>query len=180
MTLRALPGGRDHSVGVGLVSLESSPLRPGEMPARMMLKISLSEMWVGVPPGLQAVIGIEAAHAIERFPAAQSVELDLDRCAAAPRSRRLMVPTTRLADYAQQLMASSPRASAFRGEIELLPPSRLITAWRLGALASAKGLEEWMGSMLARAPRNAVRWEAAAAHDGLTLTEWLLLQALSA
>jgi hypothetical protein len=149
------------------------------MPARLTFEVSLSETWLGVPPGLQAVIAIEAAFAMDRQ-SREGLGLELDRLTNAPLCCRSIIPSPQLVEYAMQLSASRLVDVPFTGEVELLPPSRVLTRWRLAAGSAGQPLEAWMLAGLTRAPRQAVRWEAAAAYQGLTLTEWVLLQALSA
>jgi hypothetical protein len=162
------------------VPLQASAVRPGEMPARVVLAVSLERTWPGVPVGLQAVVAIEAAHALERVSTTNVVCATLDRAAELPGRRRAVIPPPRLLGYAAQLRWAGDRARAFLGELELLPPSRLLGTWRLAAYDAGLELEEWMTVMLGRAPAGALQWEASAAVEGLTLTEWVLLQALSA
>jgi hypothetical protein len=155
-------------------------VRPGEMPARIVLSVSLSETWAGVPVGLQAVVGVEAAHAIERVEGSSALCATLDLACDATKARPPVVPAPRLCGYAAQLERSCPCTRPFAGTIELLPPSRLMATWKLAAWKAGSTVEEWISTMLARAPRRALLWEAAAAVECMTLTEWVLLQALSA
>lgn len=178
--LRALAGGRRSVETLRIPSLASSPVRPGEMPARLVVHVALPTTWTAVPVGLQVVIAVEAAHVLSRVASRNTVEQCLDRLADVPLSRPAMIPVPRLTDYARQLAAARDDGPAYRGEIELLPPSRLLTAWRLAAGVERREIKEWIVGMLSQAPTRAVQWEAAAAFEGLTLTEWALLQALSA
>jgi hypothetical protein len=178
--LRALPGSRVGVSRRGAAGLQASPVRPGEMPARVLVYVKLAPVYAGVPVGLQVVVAIEAAHALERVCFCGLTSVDLD-AAAEPREPRGLIPPPRLLEYASQLRrAGEPDAGPVAAELELLPPSRLLGAWRLAAHDQGVTLERWMTEMLARAPAGALRWEAAAASEGLTLSEWVLLQALSA
>lgn len=149
------------------------------MPARLVVDVALKHACSGVPAGLQAVVAIEAAHALARASSTGLTCAELDR-AAEPSEPRPLIPPPRLLDYAGRLRKAGDHLSPLAGELELLPPSRLLGAWRLAAHDAGLQLEHWMALMLARAPTGAIRWEAAAAAEGLTLTEWVLLQALSA
>jgi hypothetical protein len=149
------------------------------MPARLMLRVALMHARSGVPAGLQAVIAIEAAHALERVLATALTSAMLD-VAAEPSEPRPLIPVPRLLDYAAQLRRAGGPLPVPAAELELLPPSRLLAAWRLAAHDAGLQLEQWLTLMLDRAPAGALRWEAAAAEAGLTLTEWVLLQPVSA
>lgn len=144
-----------------------------------MVHVALKHVCSGVPAGLQTVVAIEAAHALERVSATGVTCAALDR-ASEPSEPRPLIPPPRLVDYAGELRGAGDHMSPLVGELELLPPSRLLGAWRLAAHDAGLQLERWMALMLARAPAGALRWEAAAAAGGLTLTEWVLLQAVSA
>lgn len=150
------------------------------MPARLVMAVALEQVWPGVPVALQAVIAIEAAHAFERVSAAGVTRAALDHAAEATEPARALIPRPALLGYAEQLLDAAGPPVPFAGELELLPPSRLLGAWRLAAFDGALELEQWMTVMLDRAPACSLRWEAAAAAQALTLTEWVALQALSA
>ena len=88
-------------------------MRPGEMPARIVLSVSLSETWAGVPMGLQAVVGVEAAHAIERVDGSSALCATLDLACDATEARQPVVPAPRLCGYAAQLERSRPCTRPF-------------------------------------------------------------------
>jgi hypothetical protein len=150
------------------------------MPARLAMTVALEQVWPSVPVALQVVIAIEAAHALGRASATGLTCAALDRAVEQAEPARALIPRPALLGYAEQLLNAGEHPGPFAGELELLPPSRLLGAWRLAAFDAALELEQWMTVMLDRAPDGSLRWEAAAAAQGLTLTEWVLLQALSA
>jgi hypothetical protein len=166
--------------GAPTVPVGANPVRPGEMPARLVMAVALDQVWPGVPVALQVVIAIEAAHALGRVSATGLTCAAMDRLAGPTEPARALIPRPALLGYAEQLLDAGEYPGPFTGELELLPPSRLLGAWRLAAFDAALELEQWMTVMLDRAPAGSLRWEAAAAAQGLTLTEWVLLQALSA
>ncbi len=178
--LRALPGGLAGRAVARSVPLGANPVRPGEMPARLVMAVALEHVWPGVPVALQAVIAIEAAHAFERVSATGLTCAALDRAAEPTEPVRALIPRPALLGYSEQLLDAGEQPGRFVGELEMLPPSRLLGAWRLAAFDAELELEQWMTVMLDCAPADSLRWEAAAAAQGLTLTEWVALQALSA
>jgi hypothetical protein len=150
------------------------------MPARLVMTVALEQVWPGVPTALQVVIAIEAAHAFERVSATGLTCDALDRAAELTEPARALIPRPALLGYSEQLLGAGEHPGSYAGELELLPPSRLLGAWRLAAFDAAIELEQWITVMLGRAPAGSLRWEAAAAAHGLTLTEWVALQALAA
>ncbi len=178
--LRVLPGGLTGRTARPTVPVGANPVRPGEMPARLVMTVALEQVWPGVPVALQVVIAIEAAYAFGRVSAAGFTCAALDRAAEPAEPARALIPRPALLGYAEQLLDAGDYPGPFAGELELLPPSRLLDAWRLAAFDAELELEQWMTAMLDRAPAGSLRWEATASAQGLTLTEWVLLQALSA
>lgn len=150
------------------------------MPARIVLAITIEEVWPGVPTALQVVIAIEAAHALERVSGTGLTCSALNSAAREPEPARTLIPRPALLGYSEQLLDAGEQPGRFEGELELLPPSRLLGTWRLAAFDAALELDQWITMMLDRAPAGCLRWEAAATARGLTLTEWVALQALSA
>jgi hypothetical protein len=150
------------------------------MPARLVVAVALEQVWPGVPTALQVVIAIEAAHAFERVSATGLTCAALNRAAEVTEPARALIPRPALLGYSEQLLGAGERPGPYRGELELLPPSRLLGTWRLAAFDARLELEAWITVMLDRAPAGSLRWEAAAAAHGLTLTEWVAFQALAA
>jgi len=150
------------------------------MPGRLVMRVVLERMRPGVPAALQVVVAVEAADILGRVQGTGLTASVLDDAAEAGGPSRAVLPRPPLLGYAAQLAGAGEHTEQFAGELELLPPSRLLGRWRLAAFDAGLELEQWVSVMLGLAPAGAVRWEAAAAAEGLTLTEWVLLQALSA
>lgn len=86
---------------------------------------------------------------------------------------------SRLNDYARALRMATPRDPATTGlsRIALKPGLGSATAWSIEADAAEASLEAWVLNAIVAAPEGFVPWEAAAADEGRSLSEWAIVQA---
>jgi hypothetical protein len=172
-------------------SLRFQPQRPGELSELIDVpletaaadRIRAQAGSVGLPIELAIYIAIESERALEE--AAVSVGLSretvaefLDAVAARALDRRgpRHVLVRPLEDYAAAI-ARGLTASAAPGHLYARVPQLVAARWAHEAAASGVPLEHWVEQAAGRTSVVRVPWEAAAAREGRTLGEWVLLQA---
>jgi hypothetical protein len=135
----------------------------------------------GLPASLWATTAIEATRSIKLVETSLSLPITEihELLSIAATSRQGMQRRSRLNDYAHALRLAAPRppaATGLRG-IALNPGLASATAWKSEADAVGVSLEAWLKSAIVAAPDGFVAWEAAAADEGRSLSEWALVQA---
>ncbi len=136
----------------------------------------------GVPAELWASVAIEAARAVGSVARALGMS-----CATVARLiDEVELPTmgsdqSEIGFYALDLAARQPRpARAARRDLTLAVPTHMLLSWRLAAKAADETTELWALRQLSSRPPTRIHWEASAAGAGLSLGEFVTVQAASA
>jgi len=172
------------------VQLAAAPYRPGELPEPLTLTLNeklVSELNTQaarrrVPVELLVRVSVEAARALEHVPYREVVGNVLD-CNASDALPLIGGEGAQglLARYAARVRRGE-RESVTRitksGEVQVSVTLAMAAAWRREANVGRKGLSNWAAEMLVIAPARAIEWEAAAAAQGQSVTEWVYTCAL--
>lgn len=136
-----------------------------------------------LPLALYALCAVEAERAIAEVSqitglAADEIAPWLDEAAAQAPSTEFEPPASRpLRAYARALTSAGYNGRP-RGNFELVVPDRQRARWSVAAQEAGLTLEGWIISQLVAARPGVEQWEAQAAAEGRTLSEWIALQAL--
>lgn len=172
-------------------SLHFQPQRPGELSELIDVRLETAAAdriraqagSVGLPIELAIYIAVESERALEE--AAVSVGLPretvagrLDAVAAGADDRRgpRHVLVRPLENYAAAIARGLSSAEA-PGHLYARVPQRVAARWAHEAADAGVTLEHWVEQAAVRSNLVRVPWEAAAAREGRTLGEWVLLQA---
>lgn len=172
-------------------SLSFQPQRPGELSelidvpleAAAADRIRAQAGSVGLPIELAIYIAVESERALDEAAASvglarETVAEFLDDAASGTADQRgpRHVLVRPLWDYAAAIARGLPSAEA-PGHLYARVPQRVAARWAHEAAASGVPLEHWVEQAAGRSNVVRVPWEAAAAREGRTLGEWVLLQA---
>src|ERR1700742_4129067 len=121
--------GRSPTPSRGRAALWPAPVRPGEMPARLVLQVAYADGPV-VSAGLRAAVAIEAARCLVVASSLRSVESmaladQLDHSAMGSNAPTVTRTSAhRLMDYPHQLRAAGPLVAAPPRAMDVLLPRR--------------------------------------------------------
>jgi len=171
-------------------SLLAQPQRPGELaelievgvPASEAARLTAAAAVVGLPVELWLCIAVEGERALAEAVAAMNLEraklTDILDTAATPvparGPRHLLV--RRLDQYADALAGSEWSAPARAEPLTIRVAHRVAARWAHAAVEAGVPFDRWVTSLVL-AGEGRQLWEAAAAREGRTLAEWVLLQA---
>lgn len=173
-------------------SLTRQPQRPGELCESLIIDLPPSAyeraerqaQAAGIPLPLWLLIAIEAERAVASTAAITGLGRTdvIDAADEATRSsgRRYDISppeTRRLADYAEALRAGAAQTAAPATDraVAIRLPHLMLASWALTAAECNVPLTRWAAASPLAPGRE--RWEATAAAEGLSLSEWLLRQA---
>lgn len=135
----------------------------------------------GLTTSLWATIAVEAKRSVSLL--TNLLQLPVDEVfgilSVATADCKDPLRSSRLNDYAHALRRARPRDPTPVGHarIALKPGLASATAWKGEAHDARISLEAWLGKAIMAAPDGFVPWEAAAADEGRSLSEWALIQA---
>lgn len=174
--------------------LSAAPSRPSELPTRISLdlngraceRLAVLAQAQGGADCLLARIAIEASRQLERVSHLLGVqdralieELDI---ASSKRSKLTSMTAAPLNIYVRTLRQLGPVRDrpAMDSQIEVSVPDEMASAWAAEASQCGLSVGNWASKHLLNAPTTVLQWEAAAAASSSYLSEWILVEALSA
>jgi hypothetical protein len=190
--LAPAPPRRIESLAPAIIDLSQAPIRPGQigLPVDITLNktaaadVRRAAYEAGLPDGLWLAITIESDRALAEASEILNMERDqlaarLDTEASLPFERDVDAAAARaLRAYARAINdGGAADAAAVTGELMLLISTELATSWGRTASAAGVGVADWVSHQARFLARGRHRWEAAAAHEGRSLIEWVFVQA---
>lgn len=168
--------------------LSATPLRPGIGHEELVLSLDVAVVQrveelasaAGLPAGAWAGVVIEAERALSAVGSEDGSTLAevLDLVAAREPMVLLAQRHRRLVRYGLALRSASPRpAETVRESLQVVAAQQSVIAWELAAAAADQTVERWAVEMLLALPAGRELWEAASAIAGISLGEWVAVQA---
>jgi hypothetical protein len=197
MHLRKIEGfgpDQDDFAPVSGVPASERPSRPGmaldalvvPLDAKTTARVEGSAARCGVTIQLWAQVAIEARRALAEISDALGADPEttvgaLD-CAAVHASAPELARRSELVTYARGLRGATPRRArdVRGGALPLSVPTHMLLAWRTAATTTHETVEAWAARCLSASHRAPLAWEAASADSGLSLGEWVAVQAARA